>query len=522
MEPVENTRRTPGNSWIRVTFRRNLLVFLIFFGLANVILVLLYSQVFGGELFGQQNPTANRTQETIQISKITYKNRIFPTNDKIAATEANDAELDGTKNLAKPTTSASTSEKTTSVLSNAVTSSSIASKENQPSDVYSSKEEITNDVKPSHAATERRYLNDVLLSTKGNQNRTETSEVEKLNNTKATASNTTTTALQVGKKLTTSKPTTEGRTSISTTPFQRGAIEDAFCKPYKLSEKTIAYTTKKYAIVPEIRTCKDQKSPPNELCKVNETKSSNGSYTNLEIKCDFSVCDKTKRLLVEYMNHEDGLMKIYEIPKNLNNSEIELLIQKFADDVRKHDLPFLFVNCTAVDATVVAQILTFLPPQPPVKDDAIRDKININILLVDSVSRPHFYRSFPDTIRHLKDIEADSQYPAHVFNFELFQAVHGHTNENERALFGGTLFPILRGSKARDKTPVNLDPLYGVFKNAGFQTMFLDDLCWRGHWGIMDKYKVGSWKSLLGKLQVSNIDTRGKFDGQKYKHSLLI
>ena len=581
-----------GNSWTRVAFRRNLLVFLIFFGLANVLLVVLYSQIFGGEFFTLQNPAANRTlsdQETNETDKIVYKNRIFIETNYYTK---NNAVSDGISNLAGSTERTSTSEKSTSVWRDVVTPNSTPSKSNL-ADVYltpkdasnrnldtslklrlkterpkSSKERTTDSAKPSKATTKRSYLNYVLPtkittetlrkqfgntgSTQGQQQNTSKlqgnaskvvsremlaslkipnelinsilekvktmKEVEskKLNTTKAAITSNTTTPTNASTKQnlirgnisTTLKPTTVDRTSKSSTPFQKVPAENAFCKAYELSAKAVEYTTKKYAIMPEIRKCQDQKSPPNILCKVNETKSNN-SYTNLKIKCTFSVCDRSKKMFIEYMDNKDGQMKKYEIPKNSNDSEIELLIRKFADDSRKQDLPFLFVNCTGVDETVVSQILTFLPLLPPLKHNTHRNKININIFLVDSVSRLHFYRSFPETISYLKDIEADSQYPAHVFNFELFQAVHGHTNENERALFNGSLFPIHLGGKARDKTAVNLEPLYGVFKKAGFQTMFLDDLCWRAHWGIMDKYKVGSWKSLLGKLRGSNIDTRG-------------
>ena len=534
-----------GNSWTRVAFRRNLLVFLIFFGLANVLLVVFYSQIFGGEFYTVQNPVANRTDlETNEIDKIVYKNRIFAVKNPIRTNDytKNNAVSDGITNLAGSTKR--TSEQSTLGSKFMVTPNSIPSKPNL-TDVYMTTKDASNknldtslklrtshDARPSKATTGRSYLNVVLptrITTEtfskqfGNTrpNQEQQQNTSKLGNASEVASRKmlasfkipTNTEHNLAKEniSTTLKPTKVDKTSKSSTPFQKVPVEDAFCKPYELSAKAVEYTTKKYAIMPEIRKCQDQKSPPNILCKVNETKS-NYSYTNLEIKCKFSVCDRTKKMFIEYMDNKDGLMKKYEIPKNSNDSEIELMIRKFADDSRKQDLPFLFVNCTGVDATVVSQILTFLPLLPPLKDNTHRHKININIFLVDSVSRPHFYRSFPETISYLKDIEADSQYPAHVFNFELFQAVHGHTNENERALFNGSLFPIHLGSKARDKTAVNLEPLYGVFKKAGFQTMFLDDLCWRAHWGIMDKYKVGSWKSLLGKLRVSNIDTRGKFD----------
>ena len=473
MEPVGSPRRKFGNSsWSGVAIRRNLLVFLIGFGLVNVILVVLYPQMYGGELLRQLNPTSSdevNSTRASKIKKITHINRILSLESGI---ETKKTINPASKNVYIPTKDTS------------------AKNANRPSLVI--KQYLERESPKSSKGTTN---GPVLIST------TRYQEVLDKRRT-FTKENVTT------EKITESLKTT-ATTLASTTHFQKISIEEPVCKLYDLSAKSVEYTAKKYAIRPDVTKCKDQKAPTNELCKVNEIKG-NDSYTNLEIKCDFSVCNRSEQMSIEYMDIKDGLMKKYEIQKNASNSEIALLVRKFAEDVRKQDLPFLFVNCTGVNRTVVAQILTFLPSLPTSQENAHRKKISVSIFLVDSVSRPHFYRSFPKTIDYLKEIKNDAQYPANVFNFELFQAVHGHTNENERALFEGVLFPVHLGGKARDRTPVNLNPLFGVFKEAGFQTMFLDDLCWRAHWGIMDKYKIGGWETLQEKLKVSNIDTRGR------------
>jgi hypothetical protein len=587
MESVGNRRRVGP-----VAFRRNLIVFFVIFGLINVILVVLYPQIYAGELFGRPNPTFSDILNDTRFSnldKIKYRNRIFDVKNegRTATNKASEFRLDEisnfdgstrSKNLGKAASTLSdvleisgndndlgigniprdgVPSKTDSTFSSSNTKI-IPSKSTARRNVYiPAKIEDTfkglgewfvyqngrRKTPPQHISSSSASVTvGAMFSRKAKQSITEdmrmnpkteisskhtrpTHNQENVNTTKATTLNSTTPYQETLLKMTNStkenalteknteklNPSMAATTFKSTTPFQQDSIEEPSCKPYELSAKSIEYTTKKYAIQPEIARCQDQTAPPNELCKVNETKR-NDSYTNLEIKCDFSVCDKAKEMVIEYMSHENGLMKKYEIPKNSNNSEIEKLVLKFADDARKHDLPFVFVNCTGVNGAIIAQILTFLPSLPPLKDNEHQNKISINIFLVDSVSRPHFYRSFPKTVNYLKDIKNDRTYPANVFNFELFQAVHGHTNENERALFDGSLFPVRLGGKRRDNTAVNLDPLYRVFKTAGFQTMFLDDLCWRGHWGIMDKYKVGRWKSLQKKLRVSNIDTRGKGD----------
>ena len=524
MEPVGH-RRTVCNP---ATFRRNLAGFLVLFGLVNVMLIVLYPQVYSGDFFTQLNPTSIAGfNGTTRISKLQkYMSGIL-----------------GAKNEHRSDLSDSDPENELDKISNSISSITVKQffeKERPDGLVKPSISTPKGNAKPSSSSTGSaaktsqsaiQYMNpeasiskQMFVPSNTPENLSEKALKRKKTTKQADVPQSTTMSTTADPKATTSNklsrrtPTKESPSNLtqttdkptaSTFAFQETPVEEPSCKTFVLSEKGIEYTTKKYTIHPEITQCKDQKAPPHELCKVNETKG-NDSYTNLEIKCNFSVCDRTKKMSLEYMDYQDGLVKELVIPEIFNNSEIAKLVLIFAEEVRQRDLPFLFVNCTDAKGSVVAQMLTFLPALPTRKDTAHQSKININVFLVDSVSRLHFYRSFPKTVSYLNEIKNDSSYPAHVFNFELFQSVHGHTQENERALFNGSLYPVHIGGKTRTGTPVNLDRLYEVFKKAGFQTMFLDDLCWRGHWGIMDKYKVGSWKSLQEKLGVSSIDSRGK------------
>ena len=589
MKPDGSRRQIIGTVSNPVTFRRNLVGFLVIFGLVNVMLIVLYPQVYSGEFLTQLNPASindksNNTRPS-KLQQIEYRGRMLSEKNEHRSDIAIDPKdrldtvsdskssvtikqfletvhpngsvkpsLSKTAGNIKPLLSSTRSTVKTSQNSiqdtrinpttqtpsqqriSTQTKSTLMLEGNSGSSVSKQtfKSLNTTDYLVEQALKKMKTTRqaDTNLSTSMSLNTTDNLIEETLKRIKTTrqadANQSTSMTNAADSKVTTLdkllrrisptkrntshlnlNPTTNVFQTVSTTSFKESLVEEPSCKPYVLSAKALEYTTKKYTIHPEITECKDQKAPPHQLCKINETKS-NDSYTNLEIKCDFSVCNRAKTMFLEYMDYHDGLVKKYVIPASFNNNEIEKLVLKFAEDVRQHDLPFLFVNCTDIDGSVVAQILTFLPSLPPREDTTHQNKININVFLVDSVSRPHFFRSFPKTVSCLREIKNDSRYPADVFNFELFQAVHGHTNENERALFNGSLYPVHVGGKKRNSAPVNLDRLYEVFKKAGFQTMFLDDLCWRGHWGIMDKYKTRNWKSLQDKLGASSIDSRGK------------
>ncbi len=285
--------------------------------------------------------------------------------------------------------------------------------------------------------------------------------------------------------------------------------EKLACLPHIQSEEACEYTANAYAPYPTLQECPEL---PYELCTISEKKpvSSNYSFTSLKIRCDMSLCDLVKPLYVEVMNPEDGKMIKHVIPMGANDSTVENFVLKYVETSRAADLNFLFLSCTGLLTNVkISQLLTFLPALPSIANKKQDHKVNVNVVLIDSLSRAHFYRSLPSTVKFLQEINADPNYPAHVFEYELFQAVHGHTHESEHALFSGTLYPEAWTSKEKSERPVDLNVLYGMFKDAGFQTMFLDDLCWTAVYGIVTKLQAWKWKTLLTKTKDAKIDTRG-------------
>ncbi|KAK3711164.1 hypothetical protein QZH41_018522, partial [Actinostola sp. cb2023] len=178
----------------------------------------------------------------------------------------------------------------------------------------------------------------------------------------------------------------------------------------------------------------------------------------------------------------------------------------------KKKIHFIVLRCTLKDSNqIVSQILP-LDPRLTIRRNTTksRDKnlVNINILLLDSVSRAHFYRSLPKTIEVFSKWNNDpSSAPARVFDFELFQAVEGHTTENTHALFNGKLLPLER---TEGRHSVHPGTMFGAFQKVGYQTMWQEDLCWKAVWGLLLDLLAGSWNNLQDKLKENFIDHVGK------------
>lgn len=107
----------------------------------------------------------------------------------------------------------------------------------------------------------------------------------------------------------------------------------------------------------------------------------------------------------------------------------------FVEKTIRQGESFCLMKCGSI-----LQVLVFPPKilvNASVKAD---DKVNVNIVVFDSISRPHFYRMLRESIAVLRDIVNDESIPSTVLDFERFQSLSMHTMENIRPLFSGVAF----------------------------------------------------------------------------------
>ncbi|XP_064079147.1 uncharacterized protein LOC135196328 isoform X2 [Macrobrachium nipponense] len=194
---------------------------------------------------------------------------------------------------------------------------------------------------------------------------------------------------------------------------------------------------------------------------------------------------------------------------------------------------FLFIRCANIshaeedlgqpqyDEAYVEQSLIhhtqlFLFPPSIGKAESIPKKnINVNLLMVDSVSRAHFYRSLPNTVKFLEELSESSAVK--VLDFQLFQAVKQRTFESLQALFSGYVntSEVPFGMYDIPRAPLPVNKLFGRFKKKGYRTLWLEDLCWNWEWGLVKDLKVMNatiedvalWKNFRKALGLANIDS---------------
>lgn len=281
------------------------------------------------------------------------------------------------------------------------------------------------------------------------------------------------------------------------------------CEPHLPTDQDCEFAKKLYFLDHKLTDCTDS-SYERQVCKI--VRQSQSNFSDIGFVCNRELCFESsdrKNFQVYMLNPKDGELKLkkefrtfYEMEQGLPNVLHETIKNKFY---------FFFLRCKSRYGFKKQQISQLMPIDPWItlqrgNNRSSPNFLNVNILLLDSVSRAHFYRSLPNTINTFRQwANKPSDSPASVFDFELFQAVHGHTQEVTRALFKGSL-----GPPKSDASSVGMEVLFGAFKNAGYQTMWQEDLCFKAIWGLVYDVGAGNWNSLQEKLRRTFIDHTGK------------
>ena len=120
--------------------------------------------------------------------------------------------------------------------------------------------------------------------------------------------------------------------------------------------------------------------------------------------------------------------------KDLPNDAITATVKEAIKINLVEGFSFLFLKCGSI-----FQVLSFPPIFEKVENSNRRSGINVNIIVLDSISRPHFYRILPRYVQALRDISHDANSKATVLDFELVQSIGQEKFENMRPFFCGVL-----------------------------------------------------------------------------------
>lgn len=118
----------------------------------------------------------------------------------------------------------------------------------------------------------------------------------------------------------------------------------------------------------------------------------------------------------------------------VSKENITLAVQDAVETNRKNEFGFLYIRCGDI-----LQSLTFPPILKKADKGSVRSKINVNVIVLDSIARPHFYRILPRSVAALRRIARDPRIKVTALDFELFQSVGQQTFDNMRPFFSGII-----------------------------------------------------------------------------------
>ncbi|PRP85778.1 hypothetical protein PROFUN_05970 [Planoprotostelium fungivorum] len=110
---------------------------------------------------------------------------------------------------------------------------------------------------------------------------------------------------------------------------------------------------------------------------------------------------------------------------------------------QKYDRPIIIDNASVLvhcdgREQLLTQVLrknTTVSRASSKKDN--KDKVNVLFLIFDAVSRAHFLRRMPQTVRFLENMTREQNSPAELFQFFRYHSLESYTIPNEQAMFLG-------------------------------------------------------------------------------------
>ena len=205
-----------------------------------------------------------------------------------------------------------------------------------------------------------------------------------------------------------------------------------------------------------------------EMCRIIRA----NNFKKLDIACDLKYCEG-EPLRVGLLGSQTGVVDNWTVLRDTKG-----LGQYLHDHVSssKFGSSFALLKCEHRHVFQVLLLPKILQRSTISRE---RKKINFNIIVEDSLSRRHFYRTLSKTASTMRNIIYNKSVPATVLEFEKVQSYDTTTRINLQQLFSGTknLHP--------NSDVIGIKDYFSHFQEFGYSTLFQEDNCWYDKWGSL-------------------------------------
>lgn len=204
-----------------------------------------------------------------------------------------------------------------------------------------------------------------------------------------------------------------------------------------------------------------------DLCTITDKYRSNIN-AQVKIRCDIGICGNP--VYVASLDPETGqLQEQRKWQKFASKTEIEGNLPSVIIRNSQNGFNFCLVQCVRNNTSQLIRTVLSFPPVLGVTNSHGPKPVNldINVMVLNSVSRVHFYRSLPETVATIRNVVYDNSITASALDFEFLQSFGPH--------------PRVRLSGKNGKTPTQnseISTLFAELKKLGYHNIFQTDQCW--------------------------------------------
>ena len=295
-------------------------------------------------------------------------------------------------------------------------------------------------------------------------------------------------------------------------PFNTRSVvkptKEATCHMKLQTFKDCQESIKYYGKPGEIKEASCNFSRAIEMCRI--LRLNNGK--DFDIECDQRHCNG-EPLQLGLLGSQTGVVDNWMVISNLKHLRQYLYGHTSSS---KFGANFALVKC---ERRQIFQVLTL----PKILGISTKSrgpkKINFNVIVEDSLSRNHFYRTLSKAAATMRSIIYNKSIPATVLEFEKVQSYDTTTKMNLQRLFSGKKYV------RPQRDIIGIEDLFSMFKEFGYSTLFQEDNCWYDTWGTLldltyrtnhvkdEKTRDKMWKEFVDLMQKTsrsnNIDDYG-------------
>ena len=251
--------------------------------------------------------------------------------------------------------------------------------------------------------------------------------------------------------------------------LKKSLPKNPYCDRRQPSVEDCQKATRDYEVERPALRCEEPTEK--DLCTITDKHRSTVN-AQVKVRCDIGRCGNP--VYVVSLDSETGqLEEKGKWQKFTSKTEIEGKLPSIIIQNSQNGFNFCFVQCVRNNTSQFIRTVLSFPPVLGVTNSHGPKPLNldINVVVLNSVSRAHFYRSLPETVATIRDIVYDNSITASALDFEFLQS------------FGPAMTPDLRIqlSRKNGEAPTQnseISTLLAELKKLGYRNIYQTDQCW--------------------------------------------